>query len=165
MCRLFTLPITLSTNVLSDKVQQVALAQVKSPAIRSTQSTSSPPQRVHSKVRSQTPQYDMAKLKSKSDLLVLSIKSIYTTYISHIALGLTHQLKNVISPIHDVLYCLCSRLVFVCLFINGEWAKSKLWIIVTETYLRARQTTCRSAGGSYHNQLLLLVEGKVKWMC
>ena len=98
MCRLFTLPITLSTNVLSDKVQQVALAQVKSPAIRSTQSTSSPPQRVHSKVRSQTPQYDMAKLKSKSDLLVLSIKSIYNI---HIALGLTHQL-NVISPIHDV---------------------------------------------------------------
>ena len=31
-----------------------------------------------------------------------------------------------------------------------------------ETYLRARQTTCRSAGGSYHNQLLLLVKGKVK---
>ena len=106
--------------------------------------------------------YDMAKLKivSKSDLLVLvlSIKSKDNIHILHLVL-----LINWICHITHS-WCLCSRLVLVCLFINGEWAKSKLWLIVTETYLRARQTTCRSAGGSYHNQLLLLVKDKVKWM-
>ena len=52
-----------------------------------------------------------------------------------------------------------------CMFVY-KWRMGQIEVVNychgAETYLRARQTTCRSAGGSYHNQLLLLVKGKVK---